>query len=82
MIATVHSLKEQLPGHRVELYRDIFEATLERRRKLIWSTSDLNTPQKINVLRSLVYYMMAHESSEIKRAIDVIATAGKQIGIV
>jgi 8-amino-7-oxononanoate synthase len=37
-------------------------------------------PEGLARLRATV--TAAHESSEIERAIDVIATAGKQIGII
>jgi hypothetical protein len=74
MITTVHSLKEVLPGRRVELYRDIFEVAFERRQRLLWSTSNLNTPQRINVLSSLAYKMMSRKIRVIPReeAIEAI----------
>lgn len=60
MIATVHSFKEVLPGRRVELYRDIFDVFLERRRKVIWLDDPLSTPQKLQVLKVLAYFMMTN----------------------
>jgi hypothetical protein len=74
MIATVHSLKEHLPGHRVELYHDIFEVTLNRRSRHRWSISNLGTTQKILILQVLAYYMMRNNMRTIpvSTAVEVI----------
>ncbi|HLO16221.1 MAG TPA: NACHT domain-containing protein, partial [Anaerolineales bacterium] len=82
MITTVHSMKEQLPGRRVELYRDIFEYTLEKRSRFVWSQNNLNTPQKLDVLRTLAYYMMREELRIIStsQAVSAIAPDLQNVG--
>jgi len=82
MITTVHSMKEHLPGRRVDLYRDIFEVTLERRSRFVWSQNNLNTPQKLDVLRTLAYYMMTEELRTIStsQAVSVIAPDLQKVG--
>ena len=61
MIATVHHYKAVLPGRRVELYRDIFDVFLQRRRPLSGTSNPLSSHQKMEVLRVLAYEMMKHE---------------------
>jgi len=86
MITTVHSMKEQLPGRRVELFRDIFEVTLERRSRFVWSQNNLNTPQKLDVLRTLAYHMMTNEMRTISKSqavntiIPDLQNVGSKIG--
>jgi hypothetical protein len=65
MIATVHSFKVKLPGRRVELYRDIFDVFLQRRRDVIWLNIRLSIDQQLELLKLIAYYMMRHKLREI-----------------
>jgi energy-coupling factor transporter ATP-binding protein EcfA2 len=74
MIATVHSSKEVLPGRRVDLYRDVFDVLLERRRSVVGLVDQPSKGQKLEVLKHLAYYMMVHELRVIpkQQALQVI----------
>ncbi len=67
MIATVHSFKVKLPGRRVELYRDIFDVFLQRRRNIIWLNVRLSIDQQLDVLRLMAYHMMVNKLREISK---------------
>ena len=75
MIATVHRYRSSLPGRRVELYAEICEVFLGKRKEAIGLVSDLTPKQKQRILQPLAYYMMCHDHREIKKAdvLDVIA---------
>ena len=68
MIATVHSFKIVLPGRRVELYRDIFDVFIERRRRVIWLDDYLSKDQKLKVLQTLAYQMMSENLRAISKS--------------
>ncbi len=67
MIATVHRYRSQLPGRRVELYREICEVFLGKRQavKGVRDEMDLTPDQKRFVLESLAYRLMTTEKREI-----------------
>lgn len=65
MIATVHRYRSSLPGRRVELYAEVCEVFLGKRRQAI-GVEDLLTPaQKRRVLQPLAYYLMQTNRREI-----------------
>ena len=70
MIATVHRYRSQLPGRRVELYREICEVFLGKRAdvKGIKYAIDLTPDQKRIVLETLAYTMMYDQKREISAA--------------
>ncbi len=87
MIATVHHYKAVLPGRRVELYAEIFDVFLEKRRHLIWESNRLGKSQKMEVLCALAYHMMTIglrtiSLNEATRAIskELIAVGSDQNG--
>ena len=67
MIATVHRFRSQLPGRRVELYREICEVFLGKRQavKGVRDEIDLTPDQKRFVLQSLAYRLMSTKEREI-----------------
>lgn len=68
MIATVHRFRSSLPGRRVELYAEICEVFLGKRRESRGLASDLTPGQKQRVLQPLAYYLMQENTREIKQA--------------
>jgi hypothetical protein len=74
MIATVYSIKENLPRRRVELYKEIVEVSLERQYRDAENIGELSTAQKFKVLEILAYHMMDKAKIYIRRdeMIDVI----------
>jgi hypothetical protein len=77
MIATVHKYRSQLPGRRVELYREICEVFLGKRQDSsgVERPLSLTPSQKQCVLEVLSYEMMARELRDIQtvEAVGVIA---------
>lgn len=65
MIAAVHRYRSSLPGRRVELYGEICEVFLGKRRAATGLTEDLTPLQKQRVLQPLAYEMMKREVREI-----------------
>ncbi len=74
MIATVHRYRSSLPGRRVELYAEICEVFLGKRRQAAGVEDPLTPAQRQTALQPLAYAMM--ESG--KRDVD-LATAEKAI---
>ena len=66
MIATVHRFRSQLPGRRVELYREICEVFLGKRHAVrgVAPEIDLTPDQKRFVLESLAYGLMTSQTRE------------------
>lgn len=65
MIATVHRYRSSLPGRRVELYAEICETFLGKRKQAKGLSSTLTPSQKQHVLRPLAYYMMERKKREL-----------------
>ena len=74
MITTVHRYRSSLPERRVELYAEIFDVFLGKRRRGKGLDIDLTPAQKRRVLKPLAYSMMQAEQREIStnEAISVI----------
>ena len=68
MISIVFSVRENLPGKRVELYEDMIEVSLQQKYRL--SFDAINDPltrlQKEQVLQRLAYHMMIEKTTKIK----------------
>jgi len=62
MIATIHRFRSSLPGRRVELYAEVCEVFLGKRKNI---DSDMTPAQKQRVLEPLAYHMMSQEIREI-----------------
>jgi hypothetical protein len=67
MIATVHRYRSELPGRRVELYREICEVFLGKRQDVrdVERPIDLAPAQKQCVLEPLAFHMMSKRLREI-----------------
>jgi lipopolysaccharide/colanic/teichoic acid biosynthesis glycosyltransferase/energy-coupling factor transporter ATP-binding protein EcfA2 len=65
MIATVHLYRSNLPKRRVELYAEICEVFLGKRREARGIEEDLTPAQEVRVLRVLAYEMMCRRIREI-----------------
>src|SRR5437867_3305603 len=70
MIATVHRYRSELPGRRVELYREICDVFLGKRQSArgLESPLDLTPGQKQRVLEPLAYRMMCQAQRKISAA--------------
>ena len=70
MIATVHRYRSELPGRRVELYREICDVFLGKRHTTagVKEDHDLTPAQKIRVLRPLAWRLMVSGQREISTA--------------
>lgn len=66
MIATLASAGGSLPNDRLELYREIFQVLLYRRRDAISLTPKLRVQQKLEVLQPLAFHMMQKRSLELE----------------
>ncbi len=66
MIATVHRYRSSLPERRVELYAEICEVFLGKRKQSKGLTLDMTPAQRQYVLQPLAWHMMTHEIREIK----------------
>jgi energy-coupling factor transporter ATP-binding protein EcfA2 len=75
MISTVHRYRSSLPGRRVELYDEICEVFLGKRRQARGLDTDLAPSQKKLVLQALAYHLMKTNCREIpaSEAVEVIA---------
>ena len=75
MIANVHRFRSQLPGRRVELYREICEVFLGKRQAIkgVQDQIDLTPDQKRFVLESLAYQLMCSGIREIAAADAALA---------
>lgn len=65
MIATIHLYRSSLPGRRVELYAEICEVFLGKRRQVLDLDLDLAPMQKQRILEPLAYHMMVLKKREI-----------------
>lgn len=66
MITIVFSVKENLPGRRVDLYKEMIDVSLEQRyRKVDKSGIPMSGPQKAKVLQLLAYNMMSRGITRI-----------------
>jgi energy-coupling factor transporter ATP-binding protein EcfA2 len=65
MIANVHRYRSSLPGRRVELYAEICEVFLGKRRQAHGLDMDLTPAQKQSVLQVLAYHLMSSERREL-----------------
>jgi energy-coupling factor transporter ATP-binding protein EcfA2 len=65
MIAMVHCFRGQLPGSRVELYREICEVLLGRWRQVTGILERMTTDQKRDVLMPMAAWMMDQGTTEI-----------------
>ncbi len=81
MIATVHRFKNSLPGRRVELYSEICDVFLGKRRDAAGIESDLTPIQRRRVLQVLAYSLMQRNKREVSldEAITIIATPLKLV---
>jgi energy-coupling factor transporter ATP-binding protein EcfA2 len=83
MIATVHKYRSELPGRRVELYREICEVFLGKRQDIrgVERPIDLTPSQKQCVLEPLAYFMMIKQVREISASVagDVITKVLKRV---
>ena len=83
MIATVHRFSSKLPERRVELYRQICEVFLGKRRDVrgVLPELDLTPDQKRFVLESLAYHLMTTQNRVVpaKEAADVVNSALKTV---
>lgn len=68
MIATVHKYRSSLPGRRVELYGEICEVFLGKRREALGLTDELTPIQKQGVLQNLAWEMMRRKTRELAAA--------------
>ncbi|MGD9212288.1 MAG: NACHT domain-containing protein, partial [Desulfobacteraceae bacterium] len=66
MIATVHRYRSTLPGKRVELYHEVFEVFLGKRREAKDLKDDLTPAQKKSVLQPLANEFMLKQEREFK----------------
>ncbi len=66
MITTLSSNGSSLPNDQLELYREIFQVLLYRRRDTIGLSPKLNVQQKLEVLQPLAFYMMQKYSLELE----------------
>ena len=66
MITMLSSNGGSLPNDRLELYREIFQVLLYRRRDAIGLSSKLNVQQKLEVLQPLAFYMMQKHLLELE----------------
>ncbi len=82
MNTTVHRYRSSLPGRRVELYAEICEVFLGKRKQALGIELDMTPAQKQSVLQSLAYHMMCQESREITidAAVKVIQEPLKLVG--
>lgn len=58
MMTTIASTGGSLPNDRLELYREIFQVLLYRRRDAIGLTPKLSAQQKLQILQPLAFHMM------------------------
>jgi energy-coupling factor transporter ATP-binding protein EcfA2 len=74
MIVTVHHIRRALPGKRVELYREICDVLLGKRREDIGIAQELSAAQIQVVLQPLAYYLMQQKvlATKTDRACKVI----------
>jgi energy-coupling factor transporter ATP-binding protein EcfA2 len=74
MIVTIHHVRHALPGKRVELYREICDVLLGKRREDIGIEQGLSAAQMQLVLQPLAYHLMQQKTLLIKieRACKVI----------
>src|SRR5436305_3453648 len=81
MIATVHRFRSSLPGRRVELYAEICEVFLGKRRQAQGIETDLTPAQKQRVLQPLAYNLMCAKKREIpvQDAVMVIAESLRRV---
>jgi energy-coupling factor transporter ATP-binding protein EcfA2 len=77
MMANVHLYRGALPGGRVDLYREICQVLLGRRREAIGLLHELTVDQKETVLRVLALHLMEHQVRELSvtEVADVVAPA-------
>jgi energy-coupling factor transporter ATP-binding protein EcfA2 len=82
MITTVHRYRGSLPGRRVELYGEICDVFLGKRRAATGLTEEFTPLQKQRVLQPLAYEMMCRETREISLddAITIIAEPLRMVG--
>ncbi|MBV9692020.1 MAG: NACHT domain-containing protein, partial [Ktedonobacteraceae bacterium] len=66
MIATLASTGGSLPNGRLELYREIFQVLLYRRRDAIGLSTKLSVQQKLEVLQPLAFHMMQKHVLELE----------------
>lgn len=74
MIATVHRRGNVLPGKRVELYKEICQVLLEKRRRGKKIPDTLTASQKQSVLQKLAFTLMANETREFQLTDPVFRT--------
>lgn len=67
MITILHSTGSSLPDNRLDLYREIFQVLLYRRREAVGLPSKLNVNQKLAVLQPLACYMQQRRTIEIEQ---------------
>jgi hypothetical protein len=81
MIANVHRFRSSLPGRRVELYAEICEVFLGKRRQAQGIETDLTPAQKQRVLQPLAYHLMCAKKREIpsQEAMTVIAESLRRV---
>ena len=74
MITTVHRYRSRLPGRRVELYAEVCEVFLGKRRQAMDIEDTLTPQQKQRVLEPLAYHLMHCKCREIgiEEAVNVI----------
>ncbi len=74
MIITLYSTGASLPENRLDLYREIFQVLLYRRRESIGLTPKLSVNQKLEVLQPLAFHMLERRLLELEydRIIQVI----------
>lgn len=66
MIATIHRYRSTLPGRRVDLYSEICDVALGKRRQAYDLDLELAPLQKQRVLQPLAYQMMKHQQQVIQ----------------
>jgi hypothetical protein len=78
MIATVHRYRSELPGRRVELYREICEVFLGKRQDVrgVERVFELTPGQKQRVLEPLAYQMMVTRTREVSARVCEAAVEG------
>ncbi len=67
MIATVHQYRSSLPERRAELYSEIFEVFLGKRKRSKGLEIDLSPGQKQSVLQPLAYEMMCNKQLYVRK---------------
>ncbi len=84
MIACVHRYNNQLPGGRVELYKEICEVLLSQRHVPRGLGMELTTSQKQRILQQLAYYLMTRQrrESSLKDALWLISEPLKRLNSV